>query len=124
MVDTVVNVRNISLVNQQNWHDTYRIGLGGQYQYNPAFLFQAGASFDSSPTSSSRRLPDLPVDRQIRLGLGMKYAMAKAVNLGLSYEYINLGNASINNISSNGLFAGSYSRNYVNVVQASLNVDC
>lgn len=124
MTDTIVHVNGFSAVTPQNWHDTYRVGLGGQYQCHPAWMFQAGASYDSSPTSASRRLPDLPMDRQIRLGLGMKYVMAKAVNLGLSYEYINLGNASINNTSSNGVLSGSYSRNYTNVFQASLNILC
>lgn len=124
MVDTIVNVKNYSAVTPQNWHDTYRVGLGGRYLVTPSFTFQAGASFDSSPTSSSKRLPDLPMDRQIRLGLGMLYDITKMVNLGLSYEYINLGNASINNTSSDGVLSGSYERNNANVFQASLNVIC
>jgi long-chain fatty acid transport protein len=124
MVDSIIHVNGFSAVNQQNWHDTYRIGLGAHYLLSQSFLLATGASFDSSPTSSSIRLPDLPMDRQIRVGAGLQYVMTKGVNLGVSYEYLNLGNASINNTSSNGVLAGSYSRNYANVVQASLNVDC
>ena len=90
----------------------------------PAFLVEAGASYDSSPTSSTHRLPDLPMDRQIRLGTGISYAATSAVKLGFSYEYINFGSANINNISSNGVLAGSYTHNYANVLQASINVDC
>jgi long-chain fatty acid transport protein len=124
MVDTVVHIYNYSVTTPQNWHDTYRFGLAGQYKATPAMVLQAGASYDSSPTNSTKRLPDLPMDRQIRLGLGLKYALIKAVNLGASYEYINLGQAPINNSSSAGVLSGHYSRNYVNVAQVSLNVEC
>lgn len=124
MQDTIVTVAGFTAITPQNWHDTYRLGLGGQYKFNPAFMLQAGASYDSSPTSASLRLPSLPMDRQIRLGVGMLYGIAKAVNLGVSYEYLNLGSASIRNSSTNGVLAGNYARNYANVVQASLNVDC
>jgi long-chain fatty acid transport protein len=122
--DLVVTIAGYTADTPQNWHDTYRLGLGGQYKFTSDFLLQAGASYDSSPTSSSKRLPILPMDRQIRVGFGMEYAMVRAAVLGLSYEYINLGNASINNTTSNGVMSGSYSRNYANVFQASVNVGC
>lgn len=124
MRNTVLTVAGFSAVTPENWHDTYRLGLGGQYRFTPNFMFQAGASFDSSPTSSSKRLPNLPMDRQIRVGLGLEYALMQAATLGLSYEYINLGKASISNTSAPGTLAGSYSRNFANIFQASLNVAC
>lgn len=124
MVNSIVTVDGFTAVTPQNWHDTYRVGLGGQYKLPCALLFQAGASYDSSPTSASRRLPELPMDRQIRIGAGVQYPVVKAVILGLSYEYLNLGRAKIHNNSANGVLSGSYSRNYSNVVQLSLNVSC
>lgn len=124
MTDTIIHVAGYSAVTPQNWHNTYRFGLGGYYTFTPAFLLQAGVSYDSSPTSSSKRLPDLPMDRQIRAGVGLQYALIRAVKLGLSYEFIDLGSANIHNVSSNGVLAGSYSRNNANILQASLNVDC
>lgn len=124
MVDTIVTVDNYTAVTPDNWHDTYRVGLGGQYRVISPLLLKAGASYDSSPTSSSNRLPDLPMDRQIRLAVGMEYELIKAATLGLSYEYIDLGDASMDNTSSNGTLSGDYSRNFANVFQASLNVKC
>lgn len=123
MVNTIVSVHNFSVVTPQNWNNTYRLGVGGQFKATPAMLLQGGVSYDSSPTSSSKRTPNLPMDRQIRVGVGAIYAMLKAVNLGLSYEYINLGRAPINNTSFAGVLSGQYSRNYMNVVQASLNIN-
>lgn len=123
MKDTVLTVDSYTLTVPLNWNDTYRIGLGGQYHATSDFMLQAGASYDSSPTSASHRLPDLPMDRQIRLGMGMVYHIIRSAQLGFSYEYINMGNANINHNTPIGNLVGSYGRNYVNVVQASINID-
>ncbi len=123
MQDTVLSVDGYSATIPQGWRDTFRLGLGGKYKLTQGFAVQAGASYDSSPTNSSRRLPDLPMDRQVRVGAGITYALIRGATLGASYEYINFGQASINNTSSNGVLVGSYSRNYANVVQVSVNVD-
>ncbi len=124
MRNTVLTVDGYSAVTPQKWNDTYRIGLGGQYRVQPPLLLQAGVSYDSSPTTSSKRTPNLPMDRQIRVGAGLEYFMTKAITLGLSYEYMNMGSAPINNTSSMGTLSGDYSRNYANFFQASLNVSC
>lgn len=124
MKNTTVTVDGFSSTTSLNWHDTYRLGLGGQFQATPDFLVQAGVSYDSSPTSSSKRQPDLPMDRQVRAAAGLIYALHSAAKIAFSYEYLNFGTANINNSSSQGMLVGSYARNYANVVQASINVDC
>jgi len=124
MQNTIVRIDNYTATTIENWSNTYRLGLGGQYHATPAMILQAGIGYDSSPTTTSRRTPNLPMDRQIRVGLGINYAVMQAVKLGFSYEYINFGNAPINNSSTNGVLAGSYSRNYANVFQASINASC
>lgn len=122
MRNSVLNVANLSADTILKWNNTYRFGLGAQFKFNPCFLLQLGASYDSSPTTASRRLPVLPMDRQVRLGAGIMYALIKNVTLGASYEYINFGRASIHNISSVGVLSGSYSRNYANTLQLSVNI--
>jgi long-chain fatty acid transport protein len=124
MRNTVVTVDGFSAVTPTNWSNTYRVGLGGQYHYSNYTTWQLGASYDTSPTSSSKRLPDLPMDGQIRAGAGLIYALAASAELGASYEYINLGSADINNTSAYGVLSGKYKRNYANVLQLSLNVYC
>lgn len=122
MRNTVLTVDTYSAVTPQNWKDTFRIGLGSQYRVMTPLLMQVGISYDSSPTSSSRRTPNLPMDRQIRIGAGVAYDVYPAITLGLNYEYMNMGSAPINNTSSLGVLAGNYARNYANFFQASLNV--
>lgn len=124
MQDTTVRIAGFSATTRLDWHNTWRAGLGSQYKLTPHLLVQAGASYDSSPTNASHRVPDLPMDRQIRVGTGMILDVLQVAKLGFSYEYINFGNANIDNISSNGLLAGSYSRNNAHVLQASINVSC
>lgn len=122
MQNTALHVDNFTALTPLNWNNTYRAGLGGKFKATDALTFQAGVSYDSSPTNATHRLPVLPMDKQIRVGAGVMYSMLKAVNLAFSYEYWDLGSAHINNTSSSGVLAGSYSRNYANVVQASVNV--
>lgn len=123
MKNTIIHIEGFSAVTPRKWHNTYRAGVAAQIDCSP-LLLQAGASYDSSPTSSSHRLPDLPMDRQIRAGAGLLYTLYNRAQIGLSYEYINFGRANINNISSNGHLVGSYSRNYASLVQASINIPC
>ncbi len=123
MQNDILTISGFTATTVLDWHDTYRVGLGGQYKLTPKVLLQSGVSYDSSPTGASHRVPDLPMDRQIRAGAGFIYSVFKAAKLGFSYEYINYGKAKIDNLSSNGTLAGSYSRNYAGVVQASINVD-
>lgn len=122
MKNSTVNIHGLTATTILDWQDTYRIGLGGQFKATPALLIQAGASYDSSPTKTSRRLPDLPMDKQIRLGTGIIYSIGQAIQLGFSYEYINFGKAKIHNTSFNGTLAGDYPTNNAQIAQASINV--
>jgi long-chain fatty acid transport protein len=122
MTDTALNIRNITAVTPRHWKDTYRLGVAGQVKITPDLMLQAGVSFDSSPTDAKLRLPDLPMDQQIRAGTGVVYSIMKPVKIAFSYEYINFGKAEINNTSANGVLSGEYHRNYANTLQASINV--
>ncbi|MEO8400321.1 MAG: outer membrane protein transport protein [Gammaproteobacteria bacterium] len=124
MQSAVVNIAGFTATTKLNWNNTYRIGLGAKFLATPTVTFQGGASYDSSPTKITLRTPDLPMDKQIRLAAGLMYSASKAIKLGFSYEYFNLGNAPINNTSSLGTLQGHYGKNYMNIVQASVNVDC
>lgn len=125
MDKNVLNVDGVNATTILDWRNTYRLGLGGQYNLNSVIKLQAGASYDSSPTDSEKRTPNLPMDRQVRVGTGAIFMLNRFAQLAVSYEYINFGNAEINNGSAyGGVLAGSYAENYANVVQASINITC
>ncbi len=75
----------------RDWHDTFRVGLGFQYSVADNLRVRVGASYDSSPTSANTRQPDLPIDRQIRAGIGAEYDVTPDIAAGISYEYVDLG---------------------------------
>ncbi len=123
MKNTAINILGFTAVTPRKWSDTYRVGLGAQWYVLPTLMLQTGVSYDSSPTVRKFRLPDLPMDRQIRAGLGVLYTIRQMAQLGLSTEYINLGHASIYSDTRNGILAGGYKRNYAAVIQASVNIN-
>lgn len=122
MQNTILTVRGYSAITPLDWKDTYRLGLGAQYNVTKRFLLQTGVSYDSSPTTTALRQPDLPMDKQIRAGIGMLYTLIDRTKLAVSYEYLNLGKANINNTSTNGTLSGYYPTNYANTFQISINV--
>jgi long-chain fatty acid transport protein len=119
---SIVRIGRFAEVTPLNWNNTYRVGVGGQLNLTPDLIVQTGIAFDSSPTTTSARLPDLPFDGQIRVGAGLLYTMMEGVQLSSSYEYMSLGTAGIDNTSSVGVLQGHYSRNYMNTFQFALNI--
>ena len=101
----------------RDWHDTFRVGLGFQYALADDLRVRVGASYDSSPTSSNTRQPDLPIDRQIRAGIGAEYDVTHDLAVGASYEYVDLGRNAIDIEQSplTGTLVGHYDE-YANVV--------
>lgn len=119
---TVIHIDDVTLTIPRNWKDTYRVGAASQFKVLPTLLFQLGASFDSSPTNAKLRLPDLPVDKQLRLGTGIVYTTLDCVELGLNYSFIHFGKAAIFHETRLGTLSGKYKKNIGNFFGLSLNV--
>ncbi len=105
-----------SLTIPRNWHDTWRVGLGVQHQFNKKWGAQAGFTYDTSPVDSDDRTPDLPVDRQISISAGLAYEMTEDITMGLNYGYIDLGDADFDLTGpAGGRVSGDYDTNRVNI---------
>ncbi len=78
----------------RNWKDTWLFGLGVQHKLAQQWGLQLGATYASSPMDDSDRLPDLPIDRQIRATAGLLYAHSRALQLSFGYTYLDLGDNS------------------------------
>jgi long-chain fatty acid transport protein len=61
-----------------HFSDTYQIAIGQQYRIAGKWLCSAGFAYDSSPVSQANRIDFLPVDRQLRYGTGIQYAIGRA----------------------------------------------
>jgi long-chain fatty acid transport protein len=79
----------------RGWDDTYGGALGGRWQLTDDWALLAGVGYDSSPVDASDRTADLPVDRQIRVGIGGQYRWTDHRTVGVSFSYANLGPAKI-----------------------------
>lgn len=102
----------------RNWHDTYRGGIGARYRFGERWTLQSGYSYDSSPVSQEYRTPDLPVDEQHRISVGLLHEVNKSVTLGAAYTFAHLGSAPIDRSldPSSGNLQGQYSQNQVQVL--------
>ena len=65
--------------------------------------------------------PVLPFDRQIRYGTGAIYQWSEDVEVALSYEYLDLGDAGLTATQKNGsVVSGEYDTNRVHFIALSL----
>ncbi len=117
---------------EENWRNTWRVALGGAYQFNDQWKLRAGIAYDQSPVDSSEyRTPRLPDNDRTWLAIGAQYKPTKDLVFDAGYTYIWVKDSSINdsggmnatqaaNVASYGWLKGNYSNN-VNVlaVQAS-----
>jgi len=112
LVSTTMGDQSIA----RNWEDTYKYALGVRWHSGDSWTWHAGAAYDTSPTNASDRTPDMPIDRQIRLGFGGQYERPSGRKIGAVFEYVDLGDARI----ENDLLVGEYETN--RFVTLSINV--
>lgn len=72
----------------RNWNNTWHGAIGIEYRWCDPLLLQAGFSYDSSPTKASDRLPDLPIDRQLRYSVGAIYECNRCEKLSFAISYL------------------------------------
>jgi len=100
------------------WEDTYHFSGGVHYRPTEDWLLQAGITYDESPVSDDNRTADLPVDRQIRYAVGAQYQWNERMTVGGAFEYIDLGDARINNPT---ILTGEYEDNHLFMIALNLS---
>jgi long-chain fatty acid transport protein len=106
-----------------DYDDTWHFSLGVQYRIADPWLLSAGAAYDTSPTDSAKkRTPALPFDRQYRLATGLQYELNQDFTLGAAYEYLDLGDARINQTGGilRGDLKGEYEKNHIHFLGVNL----
>ncbi|MHC4945073.1 MAG: OmpP1/FadL family transporter, partial [Planctomycetota bacterium] len=71
---------------RRDWKDTYRFGVGIEYDFTEKWLFRSGISYDTSPCDDDDMLPDIPVGEQYRISLGVEHDFGNA-RFGLTYTF-------------------------------------
>ena len=95
-----------------NFKDTWKGGIGFEYQWLDALRLQTGFMWDTSPVKQSDRIASFPIDRQFRIATGARYDYSDALTMSVSFVYIDLGKSKLNN----GFLKGHYNQNRAFVV--------
>jgi long-chain fatty acid transport protein len=90
-----------------DWKDTYHYAAGFQYKLNDGWDITAGIAYDTNVVSANERVPELPIDEQIRYNAGARYHMSNTLIVGGYVNYTDLGTAKIDA----NLWSGEYSTN-------------
>jgi long-chain fatty acid transport protein len=78
-----------------NYRNSYRVAVGGTYQFNDKLQFKAGTSFDKTPTNDTDRVIAIPENNQTGVGVGAKYVISKCVSVDAAYVRVFTKRASI-----------------------------
>lgn len=105
-----------------DYDDTWTFALGSQYRFADRWLWSVGGSYATSPADKDTRTPDLPLDRQIRVGTGIQYDWNDNVTLGTAYQYLDAGDAKIDQEGGplQGSLKGKYGTNEIHFFAVNL----
>lgn len=122
---TTVNVKSTTSTSfeaDRNFKDTWHVALGIRYRFAKPWLWSVGVAYDSSPVDDEDRTPDMPLDRQIRLGTGLQYDWNEDITLGAAYTFIDAGDAKIEQEGSplRGDLEGDYETNHIHAIAVNL----
>jgi long-chain fatty acid transport protein len=109
--------------------DSWRVGLGVNYQLNGQWKLRGGIAYDNTPVKDEFRTPRLPDTDRTWLGIGAQYAMSKQLVFDFGYVHIFAkdGSSDLPNLdpappagfraSPKGALKGNYEAN-VNILSA------
>lgn len=78
-----------------NFKDTWRYGIGGNYQYNDQLKLRVGVAYDETPVQSNAdRTMTLPDSDRTWLSFGARWQLSNASSVDFGYSHIFFKNAS------------------------------
>ena len=82
---------------RQNWKNTVRVAVGGNYVYNENMTLRAGVAFDESPVQGEElRHPALPDSDRMQYSLGMNWKLDKRSSIDVAYSFVDFKDAKVN----------------------------
>ncbi|TIC86995.1 OmpP1/FadL family transporter [Crenobacter intestini] len=82
-----------------SWRNTYKVSLGGAYDYSEPLQLRAGIAYDKTPVpSEDKRLATMPDNDRIWFSFGGNYKLNKASSIDAAYSFIKIrdGSAKVN----------------------------
>ncbi|WP_174874518.1 OmpP1/FadL family transporter [Vogesella oryzae] len=80
-----------------DWKDTYKIAIGGSYQWSNPLQLRFGIAYDKSPVpDDNHRLATMPDNDRYWYSFGAKYDINKNNSVDVAYSYIQIKDAKAN----------------------------
>jgi long-chain fatty acid transport protein len=76
--------------------DSWRVGLGANYELNPAWTLRVGVAYDKTPVTDEFRTPRLPDTDRTWLAAGARWMFAPSATLDFGLAYLFMKDASSN----------------------------
>jgi long-chain fatty acid transport protein len=97
-----------------DFRDSWRVAVGGNYQYRPDLKLKFGLAFDQTPVrGETSRLVSLPDNDRTQLSGGAQWTLSGGATVDVGLAYLMFADASINNDQTKatelrGLVKGNY----------------
>ena len=112
------------IVTTENWDDTLRVALGGEWQVAPRWTLRAGAAYDPTPVPSAEfRTARLPDADRTWASVGLGYEISKQWSVDVGYTHIWMNDSTIDNTTESAIpnnLSGQY-RGKVDILGLQLN---
>lgn len=106
------------------FRDTYRVGVGLNWEWRNDATLKFGVAYDRSPVTDAFRTATLPDDDRVWLAFGVKYRLSRQATLDFGYAHLFIDDPSIAmrrnaELPPRGNLVGQYDSN-VNIFSAQL----
>ncbi|SHN44125.1 long-chain fatty acid transport protein [Duganella sacchari] len=82
---------------RQQWKNTVRVSLGGNYAYNENLTLRAGVAYDESPVKNAELThPALPDSDRMQYSVGANWKLSPRSSIDLAYSFLDFKDAKIN----------------------------
>ena len=100
-----------TIVEEQNWHDTWAHAVGLAYKVNPQWTLRTGIAVDQSPINNTDRSPRIPSGDRTIFSLGAGWSPNEDMTIDVAYSYLQEESVDVNRSSAS---RGSYNATYKN----------
>jgi long-chain fatty acid transport protein len=109
-----------TVVEPEDWHNTWSYGVGLSYQINQQFLVRGGIALDQSPIPNSHRTVRIPSDDRTIFAVGMTWTPTQQLSADLGYAYLHESATEVNQTSGPLHYEAEYD-NGAHVLAAQIN---
>lgn len=82
------SIGQVVLSDALNFRNSWRAGIGAEYQLSQPLLLRAGFAYDRSPVQDAFRTPRLPDNDRKWFAVGARYACANGCSVDFGYAYL------------------------------------